>query len=215
MKIFNKFATKNVGKPGLTRLWGGGAAWLLYLTIGMVRAGDTWFNGPLLQLSYFGLTDTAAANLGREAAKRGDPGPIHFAIDSLTHLFIFPDILGAPAECLDADKTNVFNGSYTGAIQLAIASARLVGRPHRILYAAGETWGCLHEFYGGYWDEALKLGFPVFNEEEDEVDTPSSCTQSQWVNSVIAGAFLSLGVIGTALYHKFTNKRAVFKVHGM
>ncbi|MDR1288867.1 MAG: hypothetical protein LBJ77_00525 [Holosporales bacterium] len=25
MKIFDKFSNKNVGKPGLTRLWGGGA----------------------------------------------------------------------------------------------------------------------------------------------------------------------------------------------
>jgi hypothetical protein len=25
MKIFNKFATKNVGKPGVFRRWGGGA----------------------------------------------------------------------------------------------------------------------------------------------------------------------------------------------
>jgi hypothetical protein len=163
------------------------------------------FYCPILHVTGWELVESETTLLGRDAARRGMPGPILLYRDSLYYLLVFPDCLGAPESFLTDDLS--WSNIYPGFPALYNYAARLVGVPCRCFhYFRGEHFAWFRDFYWGYWDECFKLGLPVFNDDEEYLDTSDDCSKSQWVNYAIAGSFLALGWLGKSIWNRIWGK---------
>ncbi|MDR1289529.1 MAG: hypothetical protein LBJ77_04055 [Holosporales bacterium] len=212
MKIFSKFSDKNVGE------------YLLSLASSLVLfAMDCSCNSvecvaPVCYSITGVSTDSEAVKIGREAARRGVPGPSsYYFYDSSGFVrgCFFPDGIE-----LREDLTIAQVAKHWTAVPYDWCS-RVSGSSGRLVLADGATsdqvkWmNCL---IAGYWDEARILGFPCLT-KTCECSEMEQAYKSLLVKTYVAGSICSLCLIGAALYNRWTKKHSdkvsVRKINGL
>ncbi|MDR1289206.1 MAG: hypothetical protein LBJ77_02330 [Holosporales bacterium] len=150
MKNFNKFANKNVGKPGVSRRWGGGLLWSWRVILALSCCGDAlsdWFPaGPCFKPFSAWESKGVFVEWGRNSYLRGDPGPfcIMWGSDSNSVEWFIPNLPEVPAEILSLQRgpamqmpgfiLSVFGGNYLSCGFIGFEDAPLPLRDYALGY---------------------------------------------------------------------------------
>ncbi|MDR1289024.1 MAG: hypothetical protein LBJ77_01370 [Holosporales bacterium] len=206
MKIFNKFANKNAGKPGVFRRWGGGLLSLYPLFVS-VLLGHQLTYPTFFFCDEFSrdITNLEAFKLGQSIALQGDPGPMHWVsfYGPPQAGSWLPDAMPVPVSLKTRDDNSMLHGEKISPLMeplMGVSGRHYCGDG---IPFGNDTW--IDGVVAGWWYEATKPGYLGIGIAKMRSEIESLYMPRLW-KTILLGTAVGLGLLGTYLFKRYSNK---------